>query len=168
MLFISLLVEIYCFRWRRRFIAETTVDALSAGTVYDIWGHYKKGTGLNGVCEVSFATAGGPRPTGENAWAGGTNGHETTNAVSFYIGTKPLDRGTIAVFDNVQIAATDVFAATLVADSHADSYRNINAYRNLDTYSDPDRHNRSAHKCRSLFCNTQWVAQSTRDSDRLF
>jgi Pectate lyase superfamily protein len=91
-------------------IAETTVDALSAGTVYDIWGHYKKGTGLNGVCEVSFATAGGARPNVGNAWAGGTNGHETTNAISFYSGTKPPDRGTIALFDNVQITATDVFS----------------------------------------------------------
>ena len=41
-------------------IFTSTVDGLSAGTVYNIWGHYEKGTGSNGVCEVSFDIVGNP------------------------------------------------------------------------------------------------------------
>lgn len=90
-------------------IDQTTVDALSTGTVYNIWGHYNKGSGSNAVCEVSFDTVGNPRPNAGNKYAGGTNGTSTNNVSIFFIGE--LNGETYAsVFDNVQIDDVDSFA----------------------------------------------------------
>ena len=66
-------------------IFTRTVDALSAGTVYNIWGHYRKGTGSNAVCEVSFDIVGHPRPNSGNKWAGGATGDSTVNATSLIL-----------------------------------------------------------------------------------
>ena len=88
-------------------ILTTTVDGLSAGTVYNIWGHYRKGTGSNAVCEVSFDIVGHPRPNSGNKWAGGTTGDGTANDASLIL-WYPSGSG-VGVFDNVQVSNTDVF-----------------------------------------------------------
>ncbi len=89
----------------------TTVNALSLDTIYDVWVHYKKGSGSNGVLECSFATDGSARPNSGDNWCGGTNLSSTANAAEFFFkasGTVPFNG--IYVVDNVQIADTDVFA----------------------------------------------------------
>ncbi len=83
-----------------------TVSAMSAGTAYQVWGHYKKGTGANAVLECSFDTPGSARPNSGNKHAGGTNGDSTANAASVLFG---FGSGAAAVIDNVQFASTDVF-----------------------------------------------------------
>ena len=89
-------------------IFQTTTDAISRGLVYNIWGHYKKRSGSNAVCECSFATVGNPRPNSGNAWAGGTTGVVTTNAEAFGLN---FNAQGIAVFDNVQVANADEFGS---------------------------------------------------------
>ena len=37
---------------------SATVDALSVGVVYNVWFHFKSGTGANGVIDVGFSTTG--------------------------------------------------------------------------------------------------------------
>lgn len=91
-------------------VFANTVDALTVGTIYNIWGHYKKGSGANGTCEASFDVAGNPRPNSGNKFAGGNTSVETANATAFRIVSGALGTGQ-CVYDNVQIASTDIFGA---------------------------------------------------------
>ncbi len=80
----------------------TTTDAMTAGTLYRVYFHYKKGSGANGVAECGFATA-DARPTTGNKFAGASNGSQTTNDSQTQHATAD---GADLTFDNVQLAAT--------------------------------------------------------------
>jgi hypothetical protein len=89
------------------FLFTTTTDTMAAGTIYDVWGHYKVGTGTNSICEVSFDVANAARPNSGNKYASGTNGHGTGNIAEYKLISSTL--GAILVFDTVRITTTDVF-----------------------------------------------------------
>lgn len=83
-------------------IFEITTDAMSAGTKYWIWGHYKKGTGANAVLECGFSAADDGRPTSGTKYAGNTNGTQTADAELFLL----FSEVNAVDFDVVQIAVT--------------------------------------------------------------
>jgi hypothetical protein len=88
-----------------------TVSGMSVGTIYNIWWHYKKGTGANSVIETSWDVAGNPRPNSGNKFASSSTagGTATVDQAGFGWST---GGGTdaVSIIDNVQIADTDAFA----------------------------------------------------------
>lgn len=62
---------------------SATVSTLSINTTYYLWFHYKKGTGSDAICDVSFSTN-GIRPTSGNSFTSSTNGTGTVAAGQFY------------------------------------------------------------------------------------
>jgi hypothetical protein len=84
-----------------------TVDSVTSGTVYDLWVHYKKGTGADAILEASFDVTGNPRPNTGNKYVVVANGAGTANAVKLDL----FGSATDVVFDNVQVCNTDCFAA---------------------------------------------------------
>jgi hypothetical protein len=84
-------------------VFQITTDAMSAGTLYRLYFHYKKGTGSNGIAEGGFATT-DVRPTSGTKYAGGTTGTPTANAQE--VGCTQASNSATWVFDNLQIATT--------------------------------------------------------------
>jgi hypothetical protein len=84
-------------------VFQATSDAMSAGTLYRLYWHYKKGTGSNGIAEGGFATT-DVRPTSGNKYAGGATAVPTANAEE--VAPMTAGNGAIWVFDNVQVSTT--------------------------------------------------------------
>jgi hypothetical protein len=64
----------------------TTVSAISTGTTYDLWLHYKRSTASNGTIEVSFATTGSARPTSGNGYASSAVATSTGYCSQVFVG----------------------------------------------------------------------------------
>lgn len=85
-----------------------TVDAISAGTVYHVWFHFKSGTGADGVLDVGFSTN-GTRPTSGNKFIQVTGQSVSANldAFSFMRHTGNPGKAT-HVFDNALIKTSQI------------------------------------------------------------
>ena len=87
-------------------IYATTVANMSLNTVYYVWVHYKSGTGVNSTDEVWFSTSSTNPGSGGNFYAGGTTGHDTTDALYVF----PELNKTLGImnadYDNIMISTT--------------------------------------------------------------
>ena len=89
-------------------ISQNTVGTMSAATIYDVWWHWKVGTGANAIAEVWFNTVGGTRsgvPSNNHAIV--TNGSDTAQCdrtSTFVTGSSIEVR-----YDTFQVSSTDVF-----------------------------------------------------------
>lgn len=83
-----------------------TTDAVSAGTLYHVLGHYLKGTGADAIVDVEFNTTGTWTGTG-NKFKQLTNGDATTDAVSFELGHNASTTFN-NVYDRVLAAASQI------------------------------------------------------------
>ena len=89
----------------------STVDAISTGTVYNVWVHFKKGTGTDQFGEVSFDIPGNPRPDSGNKHASASDGHQTSNGMYFYHETFTNSTGVVDVWDNAEVWDADPLAS---------------------------------------------------------
>lgn len=64
---------------------SVTVDKMVTGSNYNIWWHYKKGTGADGIFSCAFSAT-GTEPTSGNAFQTKTNGNATTDAHDLRVG----------------------------------------------------------------------------------
>jgi hypothetical protein len=80
----------------------TTTGALSVGSTYRLYGHYKAGTGANAVCECGFNTV-DTRPTSGSNFATDNDGAVTDDAGVILL---MVGGSAIFVIDNVQISTT--------------------------------------------------------------
>jgi hypothetical protein len=87
---------------------DSTVDAISAGTVYNVWFHFKSGTGSDGVLDVGFSTN-GTRPTSGNKFVQVTGQTISGNldAFKFMRFTGNPSRATY-VFDNALVKTSQI------------------------------------------------------------
>jgi hypothetical protein len=65
--------------------AQTT-DGFAANTTYDVWLHYRKGTGSNGIVDIGFSTN-GTKPTSGTRFAQSTTYTGVNNAGRLFLGT---------------------------------------------------------------------------------
>lgn len=84
-------------------IFAQTSGAMSGATAYDIYGHYKAGSGANAQCDVGFVTQGGSRPTSGANYASGAIGTSTANAQALEL--TGITNGIVVVFDGVKVSA---------------------------------------------------------------
>lgn len=85
---------------------QVTTDALSTATTYSLWGHYKVGSGTNGVLDAEFATT--PTMVGSgNKFKQITTGHGTANITRFRIGNSNAPTITF-ICDKIRVASTSI------------------------------------------------------------
>lgn len=90
---------------------SNSVDAMSTGTIYNIWFHFKKDPGgFTGIVEASFDIAGNSRPNSGNKHVISNIAQFTATMDVLYIGFyASLGSDAVAVYDNVQVSSTDIF-----------------------------------------------------------
>lgn len=88
--------------------SATTVATLSAGTTYNVWFHYAKGSGANAVADVGFSTS-SVRPTSGDNFAQVTTGTSTADTLEWWLGGGDATFGGAyagAIYDSVSFSTT--------------------------------------------------------------
>ncbi len=86
--------------------SATTSAVMLLDTTYDVWLHYRKGTGANGVVDIGFSTD-GTRPTSGSNFARLSNCPDTTNAGRLFLG--PAAQSTFdSIFDKIRVSPAQI------------------------------------------------------------
>lgn len=83
-----------------------TATGFSANMTYNVWLHYRKGTGSNGIVDIAFSTT-GTKPTGGNEFAQSTTYAGTSNAGRLVLGTSAHTVFDI-ILDDIRVAHAEI------------------------------------------------------------